>query len=604
MKIRSIRVRNFQAFKDSGITIFESGINLLVGQNNSGKSSLIRALRPMILDDRHRTSENWNLIAVPGPHVDFEFEVSGSEVAEVILLNGIGYIPVPSMNQQESFIKSILQKDCILFNVYLKPGNTFQSSYYPSHRLFPHSANQPMYAGLVDANNGAISISSGGKRNDDSLPYILYRSWSASLFFFDAERLSIGESDFSHSMRLEPNAVNLPAVILSLQGERPDLFDRLNQHIRDIFSTVHSVSASGKSGTSRIEIRVWPTADRTRGELAFPLSSSGTGVSQVVCLLAAIMTIDKGVFVIDEINSFLHPGAVKSLLRIIKTFYSHHQYIISTHAPEVISFGSPSTIHMVSRSGYNSHVRSISLDHIDAIKEISIDLGFSMADVFAADRIIWVEGPTEELCFPFLYYAVTGTSLPQSFKFSSVSATGDFSRRSKDRRVVFDIYRKMTTSISPLVNFVGFSFDSEGLSQKDKCELIRASGNTLRFLPRRQLENYCLVPSAIANFVNERDKYSGKSVGFEEIERLLIEIASEPEILVADWDRSISNAEWVMKVDASKLISKVVSKATDQRITFRKKGDTLFLLRDILEFRKDLLVELLEYVKCLCDEFG
>ena len=135
-------------------------------------------------------------------------------------------------------------------------------------------------------------------------------------------------------------------------------------------------------------MRVWPTEARERVELSFPLISSGTGVSQVIALLTAILTVDKAVIIIDEINSFLHPAAVKAMLRILQTQFMQHQYIISTHAPEVIGFSNPKTIHLVKRTGYESSIERLDLAKVGNFREVAEHLGVSMADVFAAERII------------------------------------------------------------------------------------------------------------------------------------------------------------------------------------------------------------------------
>src|SRR6059058_1643718 len=74
------------------------------------------------------------------------------------------------------------------------------------------------------------------------------------------------------------------------------------------------------------------------------LSDSGTGVAQVIAILAAVLTRTYAVIVIDEINSFLHPAAAKALIRILKTEHGDHQYIISTHSAEVISASQPNSL--------------------------------------------------------------------------------------------------------------------------------------------------------------------------------------------------------------------------------------------------------------------
>jgi predicted ATP-dependent endonuclease of OLD family len=143
------------------------------------------------------------------------------------------------------------------------------------------------------------------------------------------------------------------------------------------------------------------------------------------------LTFEQATIVIDEISSFLHPAAAKALLRIIQTNYAHHQYIIATHSPEVLSTGNPATVHIVRRRGYDSDVKRVDLDKVDQLREVADHLGVSMTDFFGAERIIWVEGRTEELCFPFIYEKKFG-ELPRGLILTSVIATGDFNV--KERR--------------------------------------------------------------------------------------------------------------------------------------------------------------------------
>ncbi len=127
-------------------------------------------------------------------------------------------------------------------------------------------------------------------------------------------------------------------MLHTLHNERGDVFRQLVHHLREVLPTVGNLSVRTKPAIGHfLEVRVWPTDTMERVDLSFPLNSSGKGVAQVIALLTAIMSVDKAVVIIDEINSFLHPAAVKALLRILQTQYQQHQYIISTHAPPLLS---------------------------------------------------------------------------------------------------------------------------------------------------------------------------------------------------------------------------------------------------------------------------
>ena len=51
MYISKIRVQNYKAFNDSGWIEFKPGINIISGQNHSGKTALLEALS---LTDGHK----------------------------------------------------------------------------------------------------------------------------------------------------------------------------------------------------------------------------------------------------------------------------------------------------------------------------------------------------------------------------------------------------------------------------------------------------------------------------------------------------------------------------------------------------------------------
>src|SRR5262249_37757998 len=149
-----------------------------------------------------------------------------------------------------------------------------------------------------------------------------------------AERLNIGISEFGNESELNPDASNLPRVLFNLFGESPGRYQKFISHVSTIFPNIKYISVAGGRQSGTLEIRVWMN-DLERSDLSVSLSECGTGVGQVLAILYVVMTIGAGTVVVDEPNSFLHPGASRKLIRILQE-YDRHQYIISTHSPEVI----------------------------------------------------------------------------------------------------------------------------------------------------------------------------------------------------------------------------------------------------------------------------
>jgi hypothetical protein len=389
----------------------------------------------------------------------------------------------------------------------------------------------------------------------------------------------------------------------TLMGERGSIIDRLKDHLRAIFPTFGNLTIRTNPANGLAEILIWPTTAMEQPELAFPLSESGTGLGQVIAILSVVMTTTESVIIIDEINSFLHPGAVKALLRLFQTEYNQHQYIISTHSSEVISFSNPSTLHLVQRRGYRSSVRALNLGKVKELREVTQELGISMADVFAADRIIWVEGPTEEFCFPEIYRFAIQKALPAEYKIHSVIDTGRFTGR-KNKELVFDIYRRLSDSTAPLVSDVKFSLDAEELSTKDKDDFIRASGGRVEFLPRRHLECYLIHPQSILDFISDKDQFkTGNAAPLTpgEVETTLLRLAAEKKFKVPEWQGKLGDVTWLTRVDAANLIKAVCEEISEARVTFNKNLDSLALLRLVIRNNASQLKELCDYVCRLVD---
>jgi len=70
MRIVSAQIENYKSFLDSGDIQFSPGFNVIVGQNNAGKTALVEALS-LDFDNKHHRSS----ITVPTPlivHMEFQ----------------------------------------------------------------------------------------------------------------------------------------------------------------------------------------------------------------------------------------------------------------------------------------------------------------------------------------------------------------------------------------------------------------------------------------------------------------------------------------------------------------------------------------------------
>jgi hypothetical protein len=258
------------------------------------------------------------------------------------------------------------------------------------------------------------------------------------LYVFRAERMNVGPVPAGTKARLNPDASNLAEVLLTLQA-RPSQVQKYIELVRQVFPYIAQVSASPEGNGSHVRVLVWPEgSDPDRIDLAIPITDSGTGVSQVLSILYVALTSEyPQVIVIDEPRSFLHRGACRALMHILRTRFSQHQFIIATHSPTVITALGPSAMFIVGQESGESSVQRLDPKAIEDQKRVLSDVGATLGDVYGAEYVFWVEGPTESECFPLIANKLLGGCSP-GIVFRPLRATGD--PHGKRGTLVFEIY--------------------------------------------------------------------------------------------------------------------------------------------------------------------
>ena len=135
-----------------------------------------------------------------------------------------------------------------------------------------------------------------------------------------------------------------------------------------------------------------------RGVRRFPISLEGGGVQAAINLIVVLKKeLEKGyVFGIEEPEAHSHTDLQRKLFGELKSLSSVGQIFITTHSPTFIDRADLSNTWIVKFS--NGETR---IERINGLKEIIEELGIRPSDIlFFADRILFVEGKSEEIVIP------------------------------------------------------------------------------------------------------------------------------------------------------------------------------------------------------------
>lgn len=383
-----------------------------------------------------------------------------------------------------------------------------------------------------------------------------------------------------------------------LQSRNRPRFIKYNSFVHQIFETIYEVRVIPAENNNLNINLVIDEPDSERDDLLISLNDCGTGVSQVLAILYVAITAEfPQIIIIDEPNSFLHPGAARKLIEILKRNFSQHQYIISTHSPEIISAANPNTITLLRWNRPETEIIQLDNNNMQDLASCLSEVGARLSDVFGADKILWVEGQTEEECFDVILNNVDDSSVI-GLSIVPVRNTGDFDGKRAD--LIWDIYKRISDGNVLLPPLVGFIFDREKKTEREIADITRKSGGVVKFLNRRMYENYLLEPNAIAKVINTLPAFQGTNISPEQISEWLMKNGNTKYISDPAGDFSLENEEWLRKVDGARLLHDLFVEISDSKEAYMKTIHSAAITKILIEDRpqhfdelKDFLIETL-----------
>ena len=240
-----------------------------------------------------------------------------------------------------------------------------------------------------------------------------------------------------------------------------------------------------------------------RSDLAIPINRVGTGVANALAMLYVALTAQTQRFILlEEPNSFLHPRALRELLAILAEIGSKHQFFVTTHSSDVLRTIKASTVTLLEHDGCQTTVKQTSGNELHTFQAGLVDLGIRLTDLHGCDKVLWVEGETEEAIFPLLlrhYFP----ELAQGIAVLPLHATGDFEAKKYGPKKVAEIYKKLSQGSFLAPPMVAIALDREKRSASEIEQTEKDCAGVVYFLPRTMLEDYLLNAEAIAAVLSQ-----------------------------------------------------------------------------------------------------
>lgn len=345
MKIKKIELRNFRAFKHLELD-FDSQLNVLVGVNGAGKSTILDSLAIMLshligkIQSAHGTGRQFS---------DLDIHLGSPETVNTIELSykqhDISWTATKTRRGRKkqstsdrAQIKEIVELVQTEFAQNENAGFPL-AVYYTAHRavqkvslriLSKHQFNQ------FEAYDQALT----GAGNNFSSFFEWFRNWE----------------DFENERRLY-SIKNNPTQVDAYEYRDPQL-----QAVREAIQTLTGFSElriirnplrmEVHKGDQVLDVRHLSDGEKClfalAGDLARRLAIANPALKKPLT--------GSGVVIIDEVDLHLHPEWQRRIIpNLLKTF-PNCQFVISTHSPHIITHVKPENLFLLKQNGEDIEV--------------------------------------------------------------------------------------------------------------------------------------------------------------------------------------------------------------------------------------------------------
>lgn len=411
--INKISVDNFRCLNDFSIS-FEEGLNVIVGENDAGKTSLIDVLKILFdeknvkveIEDFYNDSEEM-LIEVEVDNKTFVKEIK-IENDESIIIKHENKIKISkdellslkeylesnfdSLTLDEK--KKVLSEPASFFKFPVRSNTNFDNL---NTRVI-----EKINELLTDADEFLIldvtTLPKYPMKFLDGTHFDNVNNFFQEMFFKDTNTKILNETIDSEVTIKEwiEDYLNTYAEGLRTKIEDKGIKDRIKHYLPNCNDI--KIIPTPKTNIN-IDINVKFMKD-DENEILFEKMGDGARRRVTMALLEF-----KGeetnalTYVFDEPDTHLHVKAQMELLDILRGF-EDKQVIITTHSPFVMNAVKPQQIKLFSLESGVTKVKSVDEDNVENNLN---ELGISNMNLFFSRKILIVEGHTEEKFIPFIY---------------------------------------------------------------------------------------------------------------------------------------------------------------------------------------------------------
>ncbi len=431
MKLKKVTIQNYRGIKEEKTIYFDS-FNCIVGQNDAGKSTILKAL-DCFLNEKKPSPTDLNVNATTNIitiELFLDFENKQLTLNEEILTS----LEQEEITNEDNLV--VIKKQWTVNENIGNPKNLIKRKIYDNDFDFLTKTETQLIAKCRE-HNIATNRANGEDFNnvEKRLKLREYASQNHFTFSYDFEDIptsgtskiklffdsikknlpkyqyfkadtSLEESDsiiqkFFKDIALEiiNTEIDTDELETTIKTSLGNVLDRISTKINQVVNASESVTPKVDFDWSKLISTTFMT--NSLGN-SLPLSARGDGFRRITMMsyFEYLAETNRSVnsqhiiFSFEEPETFLHPSAQQNLFeKLLSLTENQYQVILSTHSPTIVGNSKPSQLIHIYKENHHYHIDQNNVDH----KNIAINLGIkpdnTFTPLFSTSKLLFlVEG--------------------------------------------------------------------------------------------------------------------------------------------------------------------------------------------------------------------
>lgn len=425
MKLSHLKIKNFRSFGEKNAEekiVFKDGVNLIVGENNVGKSNLLRAFE--VFKAGYSPEHNdWYAGKTETEFVvELEVELSSKEL-RVFLKDFIGAKYIRDAKKTKRVIDDIGRKVCLTYSsekgvlikireLYIKGSVGKLNSDFSAggYQAIDWLKILDKYFNTVDFS--IFTVVKEQIRGDKERRIQFKKNLDNSFFklltqklknFSEVRQRPYGKKEKILESYDGSQVADVLATLKMGNRRQRKKFELIKQEFTKLFPTLRLEVTEEKTNQPPIIV-----IEKIPIEYEVPIDRVGAGIGEMAILLTHLIASEEMIFGLDMPELHLHPHSQRLLLGILKEYSKNNQILIVTHSPLFLEPTEMDNTIIVREQDGETTVTQLPEKYFDKEERIKLQrhLDVYNRDFFFSRAALVVEGETEVGAMPIFSKAV------------------------------------------------------------------------------------------------------------------------------------------------------------------------------------------------------